>query len=361
MRALRRIAMAFAALAVVAAVPIIWVETACRSVESPQEEGTGRAPAIDDPGYRRSEARSYLSYPEWYIVHAYEDFAGVLAERDEAAFDYLDSIKGFWSSLCGSTRVASRSGEAGLDIKAMLYIIGLSFTAEMAIKGLYEETVGRLTAWLRGAERTAEDRFALRHWQDYARFLRQTPWYEYPFGAELARFWRETPMTGADIIRKAERRIGLSIEYGLKAGYAAVLRQMAGLAPAELRIKTVVRGLDGSDVEAEPRIAVLRELGDNMSLIETPRYRSFTEILRGFASRGRQVIEIAGNDDILVTALVPEGVSLPAGLAEEIFALPIQSRPGWRRLGLDVRVARLTDLILALDDQGAEFEHAYDY
>ena len=76
------------------------------------------------------------------------------------------------------------------------YIIGISFTAEMAIQGGYERTIGALTAWLRGPQRTPEDAFALRMLDDYAAFLQQTPWYEYPFGAELGRLWREVPRSG---------------------------------------------------------------------------------------------------------------------------------------------------------------------
>ena len=57
----------------------------------------------------------------------------------------------------------------------MLYTIGLSFAAEMGLKGLYELTIGRFTAWFRGPKRTPEDEFALAVAEDYAAFLRQTP------------------------------------------------------------------------------------------------------------------------------------------------------------------------------------------
>jgi len=54
-------------------------------------------------------------------------------------------------------------------------------------------------------------------------------------------------------------------------------------------------------------------------------------------------------------------VAVEATGANEIFSIPIQSRPGWRRIGLDVQVARLTQMISALERGGAVFEHAYDY
>ena len=126
----------------------------------------------------------------------------------------------------------------------MLYTIGLSFAAEMGLKGLYELTIGRFTAWFRGPKRTPEDEFALAVAEDYAAFLRQTPWYEYPFGSKLAQFWIETPMAYGSAVRKLERRIALSLEYGGKAVYAKLIGLGAAASPAPLTIRSVVKGLD---------------------------------------------------------------------------------------------------------------------
>ena len=87
----------------------------------------------------------------------------------------------------------------------------------------YEETVGRVTAWLRGPVRTPEDEFALKVADEYALFLRQTPWYRFPFGAKLKAFWAETPLVGGNLVRKIERRGSLSLEYAVKAVYAKAL------------------------------------------------------------------------------------------------------------------------------------------
>ena len=177
-------------LAVLISLPVFCIEVTCRGDAGPAAAAAPSARIT--PAEQRLEVNSYLSYPEWYIVHTYEDFAGVLAAHDEYAFGYVASIGGFWSSFCSLNRLVSSRGATPLDTKVMLYTIGISFTAELAVKGLYETTIGYLTAAMRGNERTAEDRFALAVAEDYARFLRQTPWYEYPFGATLVRFWQET-------------------------------------------------------------------------------------------------------------------------------------------------------------------------
>ena len=53
------------ALAVSALAPIIYVETSCRGEAA---EGSSYRPLIRDPAWRREEARTWLTYPEWHIV-----------------------------------------------------------------------------------------------------------------------------------------------------------------------------------------------------------------------------------------------------------------------------------------------------
>lgn len=357
-RRFRVIPLLLLGLLALALAPVAVVETSCRATPGPA------APpglAIPGPDYRREPTNSYLSYPEWYLVYAYQDFAAILEGRDEYAFDYTASIAGFWTSFCGVNRIASARGGGDAVEKAMLYIIGDSFTVEMALKGAWETTIGRATAALRGPIRTPEDTAAHAVASEYAAFLNQTPWYEYPFADRLRSLWHTTPFGAASPLRATERRIELTLEWGVKALYAKALRAAAGLAPADLRIQSVIRGLDADDQAAIPDIKTIRAVGDDQVLIETPRYAAFTTILTELAARHRDITEIAGNQAILVTALLPPGIdAAPAG-PTLVFSGPVQFRPGWRRIGLDVAVPDLTALIRLLQDQGAVFEHAYDY
>ncbi len=334
--------------------PVIWIESACMHAAAPVASGyTPILPAE----HRRNSIDTYLTYPEWAIVHAYEDFAAVVRTRSESGFGYFASIGGFWRNLCAMTRHASARGTIAADVRAMLHIIGVSFTAEMGVKGLYENSIGRMSEVLRGNGRTPEDQFALAVADDYAKFLRQTPWYEYPFGATLARFWSEVPWSGGSLARKVERRLGLSLEYGVKAVYAKAIGALAGLAPAKTRIRSVVRGLHELDLARDARITLLERRGDGTSIIETPRYRDFTEILAALALRERDFVEIAGNDEIFVTVLAPPGAS--AG--EPLIATPLQARFGWQRHGHVYKIGALAAAIRGFDRDGILLEHVYDY
>ena len=358
-RALKRLAVGALLVVALAAAPIVYVETQCRGVVEPESASTKKS-EITDPHFLRAVGDSYLSYPEWYIVHAYDDLAGVTRKSSESDFDYLASISGFWRSMCRTTQAAERIGSVSLDQRVTDYIIGDSFSLEMAVIGAWERSLGALSAWARGPQRTPEDEFALKFADDYAAFLRQIPWYRYPFWPKLQQFWSETPFGEVSFVRSLERRVALSLEYGGKAIYAQALGALAGAAPADLRIRSVIEGFERTDLAADARITLIGQTVDGASIIETARYQELTEILQKLAVHGRRVREIAGNRRILTTVLAPEGKALAIG-GVEIFSLPIQSQPGRRRVGFDVPVADLAHQMVEAARQGAEFEHAYDY
>ncbi len=354
---LKRAAIALVVLLVLSAIPIVWNETRCVG-SLPANPSTYR-PILPE-AHRRNLVDTYLTYPEWSIVHAYEDFAGVLRKADESAFDYTGSILGYWRNLCSISATASSQGTITPDVRAMLYIIGISFTAEMGIKGLYETTIGRLTEWMRGPTRTPEDNFALATAERYATFLQQTPWYEFPFGRTLTAFWTDTPILQGSIVRSLERRFALSAEYGVKAVYAQLLAQAAALAPAALTIRSVVKDFDQSD--ATPDIKLIERRADGSAIIETPRYRAFTKIILALLEQRRRTFtEIAGNDTILTTVLTKKesSVSVPGG--RELFQVPLQARVAWVRRGIVLPVSELGALAKQVHAAGAEFEHVYDY
>ena len=358
---LRYTGMALAASAVAAVITIITMESRC---SARLEAVTNPYSSALAPADRRDEVNTYLTYPEWSIVHAYEDLAGVMRRGSESDFGYFGSISGFWSSLCQIKRLASSRGKISFDYNSMLYTIGFSFTAEMGIKGLYEETIGAVTVWVRGATRTPEDDFALATAEEYAAFLRQVPWYDFPFGTKLKRFWVDTPLLGGNVIRKIERRVALTLEYGSKMIYARGIAALAGLIPAPLEIRSVAQDLGASDTAAEPRIKIVSTSpGAGAAVIQTPRYREFTDIMRGLAQRNRTFVEIAGNQRILVTIIArnPDFAIALSDQATMLLSVPIQTHPGWRRLGVDVKVPLLLEFIRSLPGQGAELEHVYDY
>lgn len=312
------------------------------------------------PPLRRNEVNTYLTYPEWSIVHAYEDLAEVMAERSESQFGYLVGITNFWRGLCAVGRHASARGTITSEIKAMLYIIGASLNLEFGIKGAYENTIGRAAEWWRGASRTPEDVFAIDVARDYAAFLRQTPWYEFPFGAKLTQLWRLGPQADASWGRRVERKLALSLEFGAKAAYAKLIGALAGAAPAKLRMHSVVSGVAERVVVAGPDIKIEERRSDGSLVVETPRYRAFTQWMQSIVAQGGTFVEIAGNDDVFVTVLEQQDVR-PAVPGRLLLSVPLQGREGWRRAGYELKVGDLSKFLRAIDGKRAVLEHLYDY
>ena len=111
---------------------VLFTQSQC---SAPRTTETAAWNSIMLPDERRDEVDTYLTYPEWSIVYAYDDLAAVSRRSSESDFNYFGGIRQFWTSMCAVKRIASSRADIPLDYNAMLYIIGFSFTAEMAISG----------------------------------------------------------------------------------------------------------------------------------------------------------------------------------------------------------------------------------
>ncbi|HEX8061811.1 MAG TPA: hypothetical protein VF535_01205 [Allosphingosinicella sp.] len=338
-------------------VPIAYIETACRG---PSDAVRPDAPytrlLTSGPGLRK-EARTWLTYPEWHIVYSAESYGRFLDTRPPSAFPYFRHIGRFWSSYCALNKVTSASADTG-EAKVMIYTIGISYTIELGLKGIYEKTIGRIFEWTAGS-RSAGDLYSAAVQQRYGAFMHETPWYEFPFGDALRGLWRTRETR--QYLRNGERRAALSFEFGAKAGYAGIIGWASNstLGPDQRTLRMLLP--PNSDAGSiDPRVRTLGRTRQGLTVVEVPRYAQLTDILGKFAASGIDPVEIAGNDDIFLTMLSPAAAPPPAG-APVLLSLPIDERPGWRRLGLSTKVDRLGPLLRAIRAGGGEVEHVYDY
>ena len=217
----------------------------------------------------------------------------------------------------------------------MIYVIGISYSAEYAIKGIYESTVGRVTEWIRGSARTPQDDYARKVAQDYAAFLYTIPWYKFPFGEKLGGLMAMSAPTPSPV-RSWERDVALGTEYFVKIGYAWLIQKaLDASSDSEPRdIMLVVATLPPQALAKEPRIKSVRALTPEWQLVQTPRYKDFTEIIQGLLDQGIAVAEIAGNHEIFITVIAPKAAALNVKDTTELFSLDLDARPGFRRAGL---------------------------
>jgi len=347
-----------AALTILVATPVFYIETQCRAPLPGLYPAAPYRPLLNRPADQRPEARTWLTYPEWYIVYSAESFARYLRSGPPSGFGYGRNIAGFWTGYCALNRATAGSQAAG-DAKVMIYTIGISYSVELAVKAAYENTVGRLSEWI-GGWRSADDRYAADVQARYGAFMHETPWYAFPFATALQGEWRTSEPHAH--VRHWERRGALSLEYGVKAIYAKLIGWASGtaLGQDERLIRIMVRATPETVQAIDPRLRIVQRLPNELLVVEAPRYAQFTELLGKLAVSPVQLIEIAGNDDILVTALMPANAPPPAGTTP-ILHVALDDRPGWQRVGLAVKVRGLLPLMRSLARRGYGIEHVYDY
>ena len=322
--------------------PVAYVETMCRS----PVVASGYIPILPEPD-RRPESRTLLTYPEWHIVHAYADYAAVIRTGNPADYGYLQSISGFWSSLCSLSQTAGEHGGIDGPTRQMVYTIGVSFSAELLLKAAYEETLGRVATLIRGPAHSGLDDLSATQAADYATYLQQVPWYLWDFSRDAASL-QAAPHPH---FRDSERALALGIEYRAKAAYARVIAAaVAGMEPDALTMRSIVTGITPGNLAQIDGVTVIAQRPEGTE-IETARYRAFTDLAKVLAAQGIEFVEIAGNDDILYTE-ISDTETVPGAL----HSFPRQGNPGFRHLVL-VKVA---DLAQALRDRPG-IEHIHDY
>jgi FAD/FMN-containing dehydrogenase len=325
-----------------------------------------RAALTRVPGYTRPESQSYLAHPEWFIVYSADEYAAWTKDRLPTAFPYVRSVGQYWQNWKMVSRASNRENAPNGQYSLMLGVIGLSYSVEYGLKWAYEGSVGRFSAWTAGGRMTDEDRFAHEVAADYAKFIHTIPWYRYPYGTQLRRLWSDVPLLGPGWFRKWERRLSLTAEYGIKAVYARMLGGATGAAyaPQDLRMGVVVFGDTASLAPGDARVLERRPLGPQHALITTERYDGFVNLMRESARRGdaTPLVEIAGNDDIVVTGVAPADWRYVGPEAEFLYAIPVATDARRIRPVLEVRTRDLLPFLRRMEAEGRlAVDHVYDY
>ena len=339
---------------------LLFIGSRCVGTGGPGRAQEIAAAAAGVPGYLRPGAATYLALPRWYVVYASEEYAAFLDGRAPSGFPHLGALRQYWRhyrDVCAVTR-DRYPFDAGVHF--MLGVVGVGFSVEHGAKGVYEATVGRVTEWIGGHD-SAEDDFARRTAGEYARFLRAAPWYEFPFAGRLEALWKETPLWGPRPIRKWERRLALSTEYGVKALYGWLARMASrGAAVEDQQIHVWAESVPARAF-TDGRIHKVREVARGSFIVRIPRGDAFTEVVTALARHGARVREIAGNDEILLTARARGPAADLEAAGQVVLTEPILTAPETRRIGVAVSVRMLHVILVALPGRGVTLERLYEH
>ncbi len=308
--------------------------------------------------YQRPEVNSFLTFPEWYIVFSSQEYASHITSEKPSSFAYFSSIAQYWQGYqCVSEFSDKKFGFSG-DNQLMLVVIGASFTLENSVKGIYENSFGRANELLAGHS-SDEDKYAAKIATEYGNFLHHTPFYDFPFLSKVSGLWTETSFFGWDFLRKFERKAALTLEYTIKGLYGKGIKMATETIfdPAEIEVFAITSSLPADIVANEPRIKILNTFADGSQLVSLPRYKDFNEVVPVLLRNGVMFKELAGNDELFITAQVKE---IPTNY-DVLFSMPVLIKEDTKRIGIRVSVVELHTLINLLEAQGALIEHIFDY
>ena len=318
------------------------------------------------PNYARPEVDTFYTYPEWYIVWSYQSKADFQATGLPSGYSYFGDIAQFWRAY-GAVYAATRAvypSPTGDHI--MLAVIGSSFTVEYALKGLYEETLGRLSEWTSHHQLVEEDRYAAKVAQDYATFVHIRPFYEFSFAHALRGLWVDTPLRTTHLTRTLERRIWLTLDYAVESIYCEII-ELGTHATYGFEDTTTKAWVDltpearSTIASTDSHVKIIRDLGNNQAVIEIPRYQEFTASAQSLIQSGVHFHQIAANELIVISAIASTQWTNDARTRQLLLTQPLLTNPGKTRVVLLCRVPDLHTIVPQLKAEGLEIEHLYDY
>lgn len=310
--------------------------------------------------YKRAEERTYLTFPEWYLVFNPQEYAQFIKNHKPSRFPYFASIHQFWGSYCTVYGITSQHYPPNPGTHLMVAVIGSSFTAEYVGKGLWENTLGRTTEAL-GGIKTAEDVYAAKVAFDYGEFILTRPWYEFPYTSVLNDLWQDVPFWGGHVVRKLERRIFLTLDFGVKALYAKIieLATHSVYGTSDTEIYASVQGLSKATLKDIP-IRLVKNMGNDRYLVALPHYQGFTDTVPILTDQGVDFIDIAGNDEILLSAVAPATWEYNLKHGSLLFTMPLMNKPA-KRYMIQVPTSSLGHILRELRKENVYIEHLYDF
>lgn len=309
-------------------------------------------------GYYKDEAQSFLTVPEWYLVFNPKEYADFLeAGNNPSDFPFYQSIDEYWTLYDRSRKLVSEAYPHNEEYVTMLNVIGVSITMEYGAKMLYENTIGRLFSWFSNGTDSDQEKVIIEAQRAYSDLIYDKAWYEFEFMPWVGKVWSTSNSANSNWFRKVERMLFFTAEFTFKAGYASLI-EWAAKASYEEPV-TDIYLLAMADSTHTSGLNVVHAQGDK-KLISIKRWGEFTKEILRIAGRDINILEIAGNDEIVVSLLTKKNTALSPG-AELLYTSQVVTDAGMERHVYLMPVSRLLDFVRGGKARGFEVEHVFDY
>lgn len=314
-----------------------------------------------DKKHSRDEGNTYLTYPEWFLVFSPDEYAQFVKLNHPSKFPFLTHIKQFWKSYLTIFRHVNKKYKFNSEYHIMIMVIGISTTLEYFARFLYENTIGRIGVFLSANGVTEEEVYGANVAQEYVDFIKHTPWFNFDFYSKFKNLWSIKSKKEGDLFRRGERKIALSIEYLVKAGYGWVIKKATKASFEEPSLKTRVQI---KFENSEPYFENVINTNENEVITDFSRYDPFKdEVIKMAMDReDMEFYSIAGNTDIiLVSVLVEDPFDIVDNLSEAFYVERISTTSKTRML-LEIKINELAHFVrLTESNHDLVIEHIFDF
>jgi FAD/FMN-containing dehydrogenase len=313
--------------------------------------------------YYRNEEQTVLTIPEWYLVFNPLEYADYLASgANPSDFPFLASLNEYWSLYDRAVEISAQYPGNNSQYMTMLQVIGVSTTIEYMYKSLYENTLGRFTRWTASGENTQEDQIIMQAQRAYSDLIFHEAWYVFDFKQWVYRIWAEPDFFADNFIRKLERKLFFTAEFGFKAFYAKLIgaASQAAYDHDNGLIYLLASIPEGMQAQLPSTVNIVSEDGE-LFLLSIPKWGVFTETLPQLVKNGIGIEEISGNRKIAVTYISPKDQELAFNNAEKLFDSKIVSKSEFLRHAVMLNVNDIGPFIQSLESNNFALEHIYDY
>jgi len=310
----------------------------------------------------RPPDQTFLTYPEWFLVHSSREYAEFLEKGRPSEFPFFRHIGQLWHSYSKVGPLASRHYSFNSEYHIMIMVIGVSTTLEYIIKGVYETLVGRFFEAI--SFDTVEDKIYAREADDYLKFINLEPWYKFDFFKYLAEIWGSTDLDIRSVLRSLERRYLLTSEFFVKGLYGKLIWKATTTAFEIPRPDTVVVLKDDDRLIhlTGELIKIEQSPAQGYRLASLPRYQAFTDASLLLAGKGFEFFEVAGNrGPILISVIAPSQWRPRSSGFDILFSQPIITVPSQKRVVLMTPISNLAQTLREFVTANLNVEHVYDF
>ncbi len=310
-------------------------------------------------GYYKDEAQSVLTVPEWYLVFNPKEYADFLESGNNPSdFPYYKSLDEYWTLYDRSLKLVSEAYPPNEEYKTMLDVIGVSITMEYAAKMIYENSIGRIFSWFSNGTLSDEEKVIVAAQRAYSDMIYDKPWYEFQFMPWVKRVWAVSNTAKSNWLRKMERTLFFTAEFTFKAGYAKVI-EWAAKTSYEEPITDIYLLVSLPDSLRVPGLPVIHQQSDRR-IIKIPRWGRFTKEILSLDESNIKILEIAGNDEIVVSTLGRRSAP-PITSTGLLYTSEVVTSPDMTRQVYLIPVNQLLSFVNDARRQGALVEHVFDY